>query len=511
MRKPPAPDRSVAPAGYLAAGLFVSGACSLVIELAAARLIAPYYGTSLHVWSAVITVTMVALAVGYAWGGRRADRDPHLLLFARLLTAAGLTTAALPWLRGPVLKSSAALGVSAGAVVSAAALIGPVLVLLGALGPLVARLRAAGAYEVGRRSGDAWAVSTAGSVFGAALAGFALVPHLPLPRILLGTAAALLALGAWGSWLATRRAPLVPAGAFAAALLMAARPTPAPREPVLFAAETRYGRLTVAEFNGKRMLLMDGASQSTMRVADGETSSPYVHGLEWAAAARPRAASALVIGLGGGGLVRGLQQRGLGVDAVELDPGVVAAARDWFGLDPKTRVIVGDGRAALSSGGPWDLVFLDAFGAESPPAHLFTREAFLQARAALSPGGAFAVNLVTAVDGRDDRAWRSVRRTLAEVFPHVRAFVGSDPSEGLANVLFFASEAPLEAPASAARPAAREAVAEMLSRELPAGPPHEGGALLLTDDHAPLEALLSASALRWRRLIQRAVPEDLLL
>ncbi len=511
MRKPPAPDRPLVPAGYLAAGLFVSGAASLVIEIVAARLIAPYYGTSLNVWSAIITVTMVALAVGYAWGGRQADRQPHLLLFARLLTAAGLTTAALPWLRGPVLKSSAALGVSWGAVASAAALIGPVLVLLGALGPLVTRLNAAGAYEVGRRSGDAWAVSTAGSVFGAALAGFVLVPRFPAPRILLGVAAVLLALGAWGSWLATRRAPLAQAAAFAAALLLAARPAAAPKAPALFATETSYGHLVVAEFNGKRMLLMDGASQSTMRASDGETTSPYVHGLEWAAAARPKAKTAFVIGLGGGGLVRGLQQSGLTVEAAEIDPAVVAAARDWFGLDPATRVVEGDGRAALSSGGPWDLLFLDAFGAESPPAHLFTREAFLRARESLTEGGAFAVNLVTAVDGRDDRAWRSVRRTLADVFPHVRTFIGSDPAEGLANVLFFASERPLEAPASAARAAAREDVAEMLGRELAPVSHEPDSVLVLTDDHAPLEALLSASALRWRRLIQRAVPAELLL
>lgn len=511
MRKPPAPERPIAPAGYLAAGLFCSGACSLVLEIVGARLIAPYYGTSLHVWSALITVTMVALAVGYAWGGRQADRQPHLLLFARLLTAAGLTTAALPWLRGPVLKSSSVLGVTGGAVASAAALIGPVLVLLGALGPLVTRLKAAGAHEVGRRSGDAWAISTAGSVAGAALAGFVLVPHAPVPRILLGTAAILLALGAWGSWLATRTAPLIPAGACAAALLLAARPAPAPRPPVLFTTETRYGRLSVAQFNGKRMLLIDGASQSTMRADTGETASSYVHGLEWAAAARPRARRALVIGLGGGGLVRGLQSSGLSVDAVELDAAVARAARDWFALSPATRVILGDGRAALSSGGPWDLVFLDAFGAESPPAHLFTREAFESVRGALTPGGTLAVNLVTTVDGRDDRAWHAVHRTLAEAFPVVRTFVGSTPTEGLANVLFFASDAPLEAPAATARSAARTDVALMLARELRPATRELAAAPVLTDDYAPLDYLLSSGALRWRRLIQHALPMELLL
>lgn len=510
MRKPPTPSKPV-PAAYLAIGLFCSGACSLVVEIVAARLIAPYYGTSLHVWSAIITITMISLALGYAWGGRQADRHPHLLLFARLLTAAGLTTVALPWLRAPVLTSSAALGVSGGAVASAAALIGPVLVLLGALGPIATRLSSSGAHEVGRRSGDAWAVSTAGSVLGAALAGFVLVPNLPVARILLGAGALLLALGAWGSWLATHRAPLVPAGAFAAALLLAARPAPPPAPPILHEVETRYGRLAVLEGADERMLLVDGTNQSSVMLDTGETGSPYVHGLEWAAAARPRARRALVIGLGGGGLVRGLQLSGLSVEAAELDPDVARVAREYFGLAPETPVIIGDGRAALGSRGRWDLVFLDAFGAENPPAHLFTREAFQKARSAMTPGGVLAVNLVAAVDGRDERAWRAVRRTLGESFPVVRTFIASDPADGLANVLFFASDAPIEAPLSAVREAARPAAASMLARELRLPRGELERATLLTDDYAPLESLLSGSALRWRRLIQQGMPQELLL
>lgn len=506
-----APERHAVPALYLPLSLFCSGACSLVLEIVGARLVAPYYGTSLHVWSALITVTLVALALGYAWGGRQADRHPHLLLFARLLTAAGLTAAALPWLRGPVLQSSAPLGVMGGALASAGALLGPALMLLGALGPVATRLRAAGAHEVGRRSGDAWAVSTAGSVAGAALAGFVLVPSLPVPQILLGVAALLLALGAWGSWLSTRRAPLIPAAAAAAAAFLALRPAAPDSGLALFSTETRYGRLQVAQFGGKRMLLIDGASQSTMAADTGETASPYVHGLEWAAAARPKAKTALVIGLGGGGLLRGLRLAGLDAEAVELDPAVAAAAREWFGLDPAARVRIGDGRAALRGRERWDLVFLDAFGAESPPAHLFTAEAFASARASLNPGGVFALNLVTTVGGRDDRAWLSVLRTLQGVFPQVRAFVASQPIEGLANVLFFASDAPLAGEASALRGPAREDAQAMLERELRPSPSELESALTLTDDYAPLESLLAPGAARWRRLIQRAVPPELLL
>jgi spermidine synthase len=498
------------PTAYLLASLFLSGASSLVLEIAGSRLISPFYGSSIYTWSALITVTMVALALGYAWGGRLSDRHPHLTLFARLLTGAGLTLAAVPWLRAPALKASLPLGVQAGALASAAALIGPTLVLLGALGPAAVRLTATGAADSGRRSGDAWAVSTAGSVLGAFLAGFVLIPSFPISRVLLGTALLLLALGAWGSWLSTRALPLGQLAACAACGLLALRPA-APSRFALSAVESAYGRVVVMDTPAKRFLLVNGTSQSVMDKDGGESESQYVRALEWTRALRPKARSALVVGLGAGLLPKALERRGLVADAYEIDPAIAGAARAWFDYAPKGEVSIGDGRAALErSERSWDLAFLDAFGAESPPSHLFTAEFFLIVRERLAPGGVLAVNLVTSVDRRDAAAWTSVHKTLTTVFPSVRAFVASEPSEGLANVLLFASTGPLEAGPPPAPESARREVALMLSRELKPSPADLSAATLLHDDHAPLEFLLAGTARRWRRMLQESMSEVLL-
>src|ERR1019366_6718006 len=113
---------AAAPAYYLLTNLFLSGACSLALEVVGTRLVSPFYGSSIYTWSALITTTLVALAFGYAWGGRLADRSPSLTLFARLLLAAGLTVSAIPLLRAPVLSASAPLGVKLGALAAAAVL-----------------------------------------------------------------------------------------------------------------------------------------------------------------------------------------------------------------------------------------------------------------------------------------------------------------------------------------------------------------------------------------------------
>ncbi len=513
MKTPPLkPEKQQPPSAtpYLIVSLFFSGAACLVLELAGARLIAPLYGSSIYTWSAMITVTLVALALGYAWGGRQADRQPYLLLFARLLTAAGLTVATVPWLRAPVLRASLPLGVQAGALASAAALLGPALALLGALGPLAVRLTATGAADSGRKSGDAWAVSTAGSVFGAVLTGFILIPHLPISKILLGTALLLLLLGAFGSWLAQRAISLGQLSACAACLILALRT--APQSKIARSAhESAYGRIVVLDSPSKRYLLVNGTSQSVMEQPGGESESQYIRALEWSRALRPNAKRALVVGLGAGLLPKALERRGLTVDSFEIDPAIAETARQEFGYGPRGRVVIGDGRALLEAGlGPWDLAFLDAFGSESPPAHLFTTEAFTRVRDCLSPSGVFAINLVSAVAPPDDRPWRAVYRTLSATFPHVRAFVASDPQNGLANILLFASAEPLEAGPPAAPARSSREVALMLSRELHPTPSDLAPVPILTDDYAPLDALMAATARRWRRLLQEAMPEILL-
>jgi len=509
MKRPPA-RASFSPTPYLLTSLFVSGACSLVLEIVGTRLISPFYGSSIYTWSALITTTLIGLAAGYAWGGRLAYRYPHLTVFARLLLAAGLTLATLPLLRELVLRASAPLGVRLGALAAAAALVGPALVLMSALGPVATRLTATGAADAGRRAGDAWAVSTAGSVLGAALAGFVLVPLWPAGRILLAAAATLLALGAWGSWLSTRRLPTMQLAMCAVCVALAIGAGESPHHLVRERVESLYGRIEVFDTGGKRYLLVDGTVQSEMDPATGLSDSEYERALEWVRALRPDARRVLALGLGAGLLPTSLERDGLLVDAVEIDPEVVRLARTWFGYAPKGHVIIGDARVALETGGRWDLMMLDVFGAESPPAYLFTSEAFARMRGALVDDGVLAVNLLSALDGSSAAPWLATYKTLTRVFPHVRAFIGARPGTGLANILFFASAAPLEAAASAAPEHARRDAATMLTRELTPTPQELASVPVMTDDYAPLDTLLAPTAHRWRTLIQKGMPEVLL-
>src|SRR3954469_1607415 len=97
----------------------VVGASSLGAEIAAARLLAPWFGASTIVWANTIATVLVALSAGYFVGGRLADRDPTPAGLGRLVLAAAVLLAIVPFVAGPFLRASvdALDSVSAGAFV----------------------------------------------------------------------------------------------------------------------------------------------------------------------------------------------------------------------------------------------------------------------------------------------------------------------------------------------------------------------------------------------------------
>jgi spermidine synthase len=500
---------------YLLAALFVTGATTLALEVAGTRLLSPYYGSSLYTWSSIITVTLISLAAGYSLGGRLADRGASLLTFSRALCWAAMAVALVPALRAPVLKATSPLGVQLGTLASATALVAPALIIISCLGPIAIRLTALGLETVGRKAGDVYALSTIGSVTGAVLTGFVLVPRLPLTQIFYGAAVLLLLLGALGIRLSAQKIPYTQLAAAAAAALLGFWPrTPPASTNIVVNRESAYGQIKVVDSDvGLRYLMVNGTSQSVASRTTGESDSQYVHGLEWAALLRPQAKRALVVGLGAG-LIPGAYERvyDLTTDVAEIDPDMVRAAKEQFAYAPRGDVFVEDGRVYVErTGRRYDALVVDAFGSESPPYHLFTRESFVSMKRAMQPGGVLAVNMVSAVSAPGNEPWLSVYKTLAGEFGDVRAYVSSDRYRDIGNVLLFASDSPLELKREPKlREVARADIKLMLSQQLRPSSADLERVPLLTDDYAPLEFLLARTAGIWRRSLVDQISELML-
>jgi spermidine synthase len=497
--------------------VFLTGAAVMVIELLGTRLVAPFYGASLYVWSSLISVTLIALAVGYFAGGRWADRARRVGL-AAIVSAAGVCTLLIPWLARPVLLATETLGLRGGAFTSALLLFFPSLALLGMVGPFAVKLATSRLEGVGSGAGTIYAVSTVGSVLGTLVLGFFLFPLVGSRTILVGLGLGLLALGLLAALAERRRFDRsLTASALLAALGLGLMPGAAALEPSAFGngtfvvqseRESLYGWVRVIDEPRRnlRLLSADASVIGAANISDGVSRLGYqdIVGLIPALAGGMK--KALLIGQGAGHMATVLEHNyGIATDTLEIDPAVAAAATDWFGFKPSGKAIVGDARYEIRRlQGPYDLIIHDCFTGGSEPTHLLTVEALGELRSLLADGGLIALNFVAFGDQGRNPALASVARTLGTVFPHYRVFA-AEPGKDFDDFILLAGMRPLEIQS----PPLEAAQADWLRQR--AFEVDAGRGTVLTDDFNPLEHLQVRKAEHYREILVEWLGSDLLV
>lgn len=164
--------------------VFVAGAVSLAIEMAASRLLAPNFGSSLFVWASLIGLILLYLTIGYYLGGRLADRYPHAQALYMITLLAALLTGIVPLIAQPVLDwslhlfANSSLVIFYGSLLSVIVLFALPMILLGCVSPYAIRLRINQLGSAGRTAGMLYAISTAGSIVGTFLPVLVLLPDI---------------------------------------------------------------------------------------------------------------------------------------------------------------------------------------------------------------------------------------------------------------------------------------------------------------------------------------------
>lgn len=478
---------------------------SLGVELAASRLLAPFFGSSLLVWANLIGLILIYLTAGYYIGGRWADRDPRGRTLYQIVAFAGFGVGVLPFVTAPLLdlarpaleKFDAGLGFESFA--STVLLFAAPVTLLGCVTPFALRIQANQVASLGKTAGGLYALSTLGSILGVYVTVFALIPSLGTRLTFISFSLSLIVLSLLGIW---REAGLKRAAAYSGmALAIIAlqvlfgsgiiKPTPG----LLFETESEYNFIQVIEDNGSRLLTVNegqayqsayhpntillGGYWDLVLVAPFLTSDQPPNSL-------------LIIGLAAGTIAKqyaALYPQVM-MDGVELDPAILKAGRDYFEMDePNLNAVVDDGRSFLHrTTATYDVIALDAYRQPYIPFHLATVEFFQELLPHLSSRGVIAVN--AARTATDDRLVNALAATMRQVYPSV---ILIDHPNG-ANTVILASRKVVGVEeyrrrlAALSDPTLRYAadIAQAHLRPAPAG------GIIFTDDRAPVENLIDS-------------------
>jgi spermidine synthase len=489
------------PTWVAAAVTFLCSGSVLVLEIVGLRLIAPYVGVTLQTSTAVIGFALAAIAIGAWTGGATADRtDPRQLLAPLMVAGGALVVAVLPLVR---FTGSLLTGADAGAVLlmAAVAVVVPA-ALLSAVPPMVVKLQLASLAETGAVVGRLSGIGTLGGIAATFVTGFLLIAILPSSVILVGTGGLTVLAGIAVGVLLRRRtaggAGRVPVGLLALAVggagLAAVAPTPCQEETAYHCARVVADPVR----NSGRVLMLD-----TLRHSYVDLDDPTYLEFEYVRAVAavsdviaPEGEPLSALHIGGGGLTvpRYLAAVRPGTESlvVEVDPGVVDIDREQLELETSSRlrVRVADGRVGLTeeAAGERDLVVGDAFGGLSVPWQLTTREALSLVDRAMTDDGVYVVNLI---DNPPLGFVRAELATMRAVFPHVLLLARGPVLNGVdgGNLVAVASRRPLPSDDILAALGDHD-----LAWEIAEGNRLDefvGDADVLTDDHAPVDQLLT--------------------
>lgn len=492
--------------------VFVASACTLIIELVAGRIMAPYVGVSLYTWTSIIGVVLAGISLGNYLGGQIADRWGSRRTLGVLLLLSGAFSLAILATMYFLSDVPFSLTLVPKILFLSFVIFFPPSCVLGTISPVVVKLTLENLSQTGNIVGKIYACSALGSIFGTFLTGFVLISWLGTRAIVFIVAIVLVLMAiVFGDWRRTKTGVailLVFLAGFAASAYWMYQEGKL-QSPYL--AETNYFSIRVGETQMtdgslRKELILDHLVHSYSWVDDPKRleygyEKVYAEVTNYVVQKHPDV-KALFIGGGGYTFPRYVEAsyRDSLIDVVEIDPGVTKTAYEQLGLRPDTKIrtINGDARMFFDGNGEngmkYDIVLGDAFNDLSLPYHLTTYEFNEKVKKVLAPDGFYLVNIID--NFKRGEFMPAYLRTLKMTFPYVY-LIGLGTAwewDNSSTYVVLGSNLPLDRNTfekAASQNGANELTGVVMSDDRLKEYLSQGRQIVLTDDYVPVDNLMA--------------------
>lgn len=475
---------------------FIEGGAVMCVELCSAKILTPYFGTSIYVWAAVLGVTLTALMSGYYLGGYLSSKWQKKETIFWLMLVGGLLVVLTPLISGFVMPMAINLSIISGAIFSLISFLFLPLLLFGATSPLLINFLTQQAKESGKQSGTVYSISTLGGIITTFAIGFYTLPEFGITNTLMFYGVLIMV---YTTFLFVNfrvfKTPIVFLLLFAGMSYNFQHKLPS---EVIYHSEGILGDLKVVDrsfFNPKlnrevpyRAMWINNTSQTIMNMENpNESFWDYVDVLTYNLNTYANGDKTLLMGLGGGTLYKSLEQNKYQVDVVEMDQRIVDVAQTYFYIPKDINVTIDDARHYMATTDKkYDVVIYDIFHAETPPAHAMTQEAFKIVQERLNENGVLVINYLGFISGNKGKSARSIYKTLKKVGFNIR-LLATPGDESYRNLLFICGKKELNAKQQIIHPMLYEMDIDF------------SDAIVLKDDNPILEHMYLPASLSWRK------------
>ncbi len=492
---------------------FFEGGAVMACELFSAKMIAPFFGTTIYSWAAVLAITLFALAGGYYVGGILTKKFHPVRLLAVILLSSGLFLFLMPYTGTLIMMACKEMNLLVGLVISLLVFVLPPILFFGMVSPVIIHHLVYNVDVAGSTAGKVYAVSTIGGVLSTLFLGFYIIPEfgIRMPAFIYGAFMILLPI----ALLLPRKGLFISISVLAFAIFFQSYTGKEDRKnhqvfDIVYSSEGLLGQVKVLDGKSNmagqgqiypRGLLVNNTWQSLINKTDQISLLDYVYFINPLLSKYPEGSGVLLVGLGGGTMAKEIHKKGLELEVVELDPRLKDISVEYFGMDASIPVIVDDGRHYLErTKKTYDIIILDAFLGENPPWHLLTLQSFQRVKELLKPGGTLILEFFGFIEGEMGAGSRSVYHTMQNAGFTID-LIGTRENKNERNFIFVGTENGFDFAGLDynQKTYSNQRIEDLRDYIFDISDIDMGDAIMLTDDVPVLEKLLMKPSLHWRK------------